>query len=233
MEIRLNKIIAQSGICSRRKADELISAGKVKINDSIVTDLGTKTDPRKDKITVNDLPLKKEQKTYIMLNKPAGYITTRNDPHAEKTVFDLLPGKSDIRLFPVGRLDKDTTGLLILTNDGQLSYQLTHPKFNIDRIYEVRVQKSLADNTIIKIEKGGLEIDDYKTSPCRIKIIKKTRASTSFLLTIGEGKKREIRKMFALLNHPVKELKRIQYGKLKLGHLPSGKWKEIRKNDII
>jgi 23S rRNA pseudouridine2605 synthase len=233
MKERLNKIIAASGICSRRKADELISLGKVSVNGEIVKKLGTQADLEKDDIIIENKPLEKETKAYIMVNKPSGYTTTTKDPYAEKTVLELLPKNLGLRLFPVGRLDKDTTGLLILTNDGNLGYKLTHPKHKINRIYEVKVERCLDDKTIKEIEKGGLEIDDYKTSVCKIKVLTRTRSATRILINISEGKKREIRKIFSLFKHKVKELKRIQFGKLKLGNLPIGKWKKIRKNEII
>jgi len=197
MNERLNKILAKSGICSRRKADELIVRGKVKINGQTITALGTKADIKKDTITVNNKPLKNENKIYILLHKPTGYTTTNKDPHAEKPITLLFP-KTAARLFPVGRLDKDTSGLLILTNDGNLSYQLTHPKFKIKRIYEVKVQKNIPSSIIKQIEAGGLKIEDYITSACKIKVLSRTRASTDLLISLSEGRKREIRKIFKL-----------------------------------
>lgn len=232
MKLRLNKIIAQSGISSRRKADELILEGKVKINGEVVTSLGVLADPEIDKIEVSERPLKLEKKVYILLHKPKGYTTTTKDIHAEKTVFELLP-KLPFRLYPVGRLDKDTSGLLILTNDGLLSYQLTHPKFEIDRVYEVLIKGGLLDENIKNFEKGGLLIDDYKTSPCKIKIIAKDNNKTKLQLTLHEGRKHQIRKMFVLTGHQVIALKRIQFGKLKLDDLKEGKWKYIKPEEII
>ncbi|MFH1460227.1 MAG: pseudouridine synthase [Candidatus Omnitrophota bacterium] len=232
MKERLNKIIAKSGFCSRRKADELISQGKVKVNQIIISELGTQADPNKDRILINNTPLKLEKKLYILLHKPKGYITTTKDVHAEKTVLDLLP---DIfaRVYPVGRLDKDSCGLLILTNDGNLSYKLTHPKFEIDRIYEVSMKNPLQPSTIKKIEKGGINIEDYKTSPCKIRIIRREKTKTKIRLILHEGRKREIRKIFALFDHPVIELKRIQFGKLKLGDLEPGKFRYLKKKEIL
>jgi 23S rRNA pseudouridine2605 synthase len=232
MQERLNKIIAKSGICSRRKADELIAAGKVQLNGQIVTALGTQADLQKDNILVNNKPLKPEAKTYILLHKPIGYTTTLKDPHAEKPITALFP-KIKARLFPVGRLDKDTSGLLILTNDGDFSHQLTHPKFKIKRVYEVTVQRNLTAQTIKIIEAGGLEIEDYLTSECKIKILSRTRTSTDLLISLSEGRKREIRKIFDLFNHPVVSLKRIRFGKLELGSLPTGKWRYLKKTEII
>ncbi|MBU1043471.1 MAG: rRNA pseudouridine synthase [Candidatus Omnitrophica bacterium] len=232
MNERLNKILAKSGICSRRKADELISAGKVKLNGQTVTALGTQADITKDKILFNGKLLITEKKIYVLLHKPVGYTTTIKDPHAEKLITELFPDIPE-RLFPVGRLDKDTSGLLILTNDGNLSFKLTHPKFEINRIYEVKVQKGLSAQTIKKIEAGGLEIEDYVTSKCKIKVRSRTKANTDLVITLTEGRKREIRKMFSLFGHPVINLKRIRFGKLELGSLQVGKWRYLKRSEII
>ncbi|MBU1087574.1 MAG: rRNA pseudouridine synthase [Candidatus Omnitrophica bacterium] len=232
MNERLNKIIAKSGICSRRKADELISAGKVKLNGKTVTKLGTQADIEKDKILFNGKLLKTEKKIYALLHKPVGYTTTIKDPHAEKLITKLFPNIPE-RLFPVGRLDKDTSGLLILTNDGNLSFKLTHPKFEIKRIYEVKVEKYLSAQTIKKIETGGLKIEDYITSKCKIKLITRSKTTTDLVITLTEGRKREIRKMFSMFGHTVMSLKRIRFGKLELGSLEVGKWRYLKKSEII
>ncbi|MCK4993827.1 MAG: rRNA pseudouridine synthase [Candidatus Omnitrophica bacterium] len=232
MKERLNKIISKSGVCSRRKADELISSGKVKLNGIIVTALGTQADIQKDTILVNNHPLKKEDDTYIIFHKPKGCISTAKDRFAEKTIFDVLP-KFPVRLFPVGRLDKNTEGLLILTNDGDLTQKILHPKYEIKRIYEVRVKDNLPKKIVEQIEKGGIKIEDYRTSACEIKVLSRTALKTQLTLTLHEGKKREIRKIFETVGHPVIHLKRIQFGKLKLGTLPSGKWKYIKIEQII
>lgn len=232
MNERLNKLIAKSGICSRRKADELIAAGKVTLNGQTVTALGTQADPQVDKILVENKPLETEEKVYILLHKPVGYTTTIKDPHAEKPITALFP-KISARLFPVGRLDKDTSGLLILTNDGDLSYTLTHPKFKVKRVYEVKIEGNIIAQTIKTIESGGLEIDDYLTSKCKITILSRARTTTDLLISIAEGKKREIRRMFDLFNHPVINLKRISFGKLELGDLPPGEWRYLKPTEII
>ena len=233
MKQRLNKIIAQSGICSRRKADELITARKVKMNGSQVTSLGTTADLDIDTITVNNKSIHlEEKKVYILVNKPTGFTTTTADKHAKKTVFDLIP-ELKIRLFPVGRLDKETSGLLILTNDGDLSYKLTHPKFEIDRVYEVIVKNPINKSTIAKLERGGLTIEDYKTYPCKIEVITHLQSKSKIQITLHEGKKRQIRKMFDIVRHPVMKLKRIQFGILKLGELNPGQWRYLKKSEII
>ncbi|MBI4845745.1 MAG: rRNA pseudouridine synthase [Candidatus Omnitrophica bacterium] len=234
MKQRINKIIAQSGFCSRRKADQLILEKRVKLNSKTISELGITANPGQDLITIDDKTLNFNTKKYIyiMLHKPVGYITTTKDPHAEKTVFDLLP-KIITRLYPVGRLDKDTSGLLILTDNGDLSYKLTHPKFEIKRIYEVTVKGAVTADTIKTIERGGLQIEDYLTSPCKITLVSRTQEKTKIHLSMHEGRKRQIRKIFALEKHPVIELKRIQFGKLKLGNLKPGQWRYIKKETIV
>ncbi|MCG2710942.1 MAG: rRNA pseudouridine synthase [Candidatus Omnitrophica bacterium] len=228
MKQRLNKIIAISGICSRRKADELIASGKVKINGITVTALGTQADLSEDAIMVNNRPLKKEENVYILFHKPKGCITTTKDMFAEKTIFDILP-KFPVRVFPVGRLDKNTEGLLILTNDGDMTQKLLHPKHEIKRVYEVCVKGTLTQAMVERIEKGGLKIEDYRTSACNIKILSRTTLKTQLTLSLHEGKKREIRKIFDTVGHPVINLKRIQFGNIRLGNLAKGKWKYITK----
>jgi len=232
MKERLNKIISKSGICSRRKADELISSGKVKLNGVTVTALGIQADLSRDTILVNNRPLKKEKKIYIVFHKPKGCITTTKDRFAEKTIFDILP-KFPVRVFPVGRLDKNTEGLLILTNDGAMAQKLLHPKHEIKRIYEVCVKGKVEPVTINKIEKGGLTIEDYKTSACKIKLISRSPLKTTLTITLHEGRKREIRKLFELFRHPVINLKRTHFGNIQLGTLPKGRWKYISKKELL
>jgi 23S rRNA pseudouridine2605 synthase len=232
MKQRLNKIIAQSGICSRRSADDLIRAQRVLLNNAVVTELGTLADPEQDTIVVNGELLTTKKLVYILLNKPVGYTCTTRYFRNEKNVLSLIPDVED-RIYPVGRLDKDTSGLLILTNDGDLSYTLTHPKFTIDRTYEVGIGGTIMQAEIFQLERGGLTIDDYETSPCSIKVLERFERSTTLHITLHEGKKREIRKMFGQLGHPVQTLKRLQYGKLKLGNLAPGDWRYIKKEDIL
>ncbi len=232
MEQRLNKLIAQSGFCSRRKADELILKKRVKLNAKTVTALGVIADPEKDQILIDGQPLKQERKIYILLHKPKGYTTTTKDVHAKKMVLELLP-ELPFRLYPVGRLDRQTCGLLICTNDGSLSYTLTHPKFEVDRVYRVLVKNLLTNATIKKIERGGLSIDDYQSSPCKIKLLFWAKDKTKLEITIHEGKKRQLRKMFLKVGHPVIDLKRVRFGKLQLGDLKPGQWRYLKKSEIL
>ncbi len=232
MKERLNKIISKSGISSRRKADELISSGKVKLNGVTVTALGTQADLSKDAILVNNRPIKKEKNVYIVFHKPKGCITTTKDRFAEKTIFDILP-KFPVRVFPVGRLDKNTEGLLILTNDGAIAQKLLHPKHEINRVYEACIKGNLRQATVERVEKGGLKIDDYRTSACKIKVLSRASLKTQLTLTLHEGKKREIRKIFDAMGHPLIYLKRIQFGNIRLENLAKGKWKYIAKKALL
>lgn len=232
MQERLNKIIARSGYCSRRKADELIRQGKVKVNGKPVTVLGSTANAQKDTITIAGAKLKTEEKLYILFHKPKGYITTTQDPHAEKKVFDLLPDFG-ARLFPVGRLDKDTSGLLILTNDGEFAYKMTHPKFEIKRVYEVEISGVLSAATAAKIEKGGVPLEKHVSSACKITILKQSQNNTLLELSIYEGRKREIRQIFSHFGHNVLDLKRVRFGNVKLANLRAGQWRRLKDKEIL
>ena len=229
--VRLNKILAQSGVCSRRQADTLITAGRVTVNGIRVTALGTRADPAADSICVNGTALNTEKKVYIMLHKPTGYTTTVRDAHAEKTVFDLLPPQP-VRLFPVGRLDKETSGLLLLTNDGPLSYRLTHPKFGVEREDQVRVRGRVSSETRQRMERGGLPLDAHVSAPCVIRGCVAGKDYTDFMLIIRQGRNREVRRICNAVNHPVIALRRIRFGSLRLGTLACGRWTPVRPGDI-
>lgn len=232
MEIRLQKYLAESGICSRRKAEELILAGRVKVNNAIVTELGTKVDGEKDKISLDGNPVKMNRDyVYIMLHKPVGYITAVTDQFDRPTVLDLL---KDIpaRLFPVGRLDYDTSGLLILTNDGDLTFKLTHPKHNIDKIYIARIKGAPTDEEMYKF-RSGVVIDGYQTKPASIEILKKMGSQCTVRIKIGEGRNRQIRKMLEAIGHETINLKRVATGKILLGELPKGEYRTLTKNEIM
>lgn len=225
---RLQKFMSQAGVASRRHAEEMIKAGKVKVNGKIVKELGTKVDPDKDKIQVEGKNVRRPQNfIYVVLNKPKRYITSRNDPRKRKTVYELLPPELKNVVWPVGRLDFNTEGLLILTNDGDLTQQFSHPSFEHEKEYEVILDKELSAGRIEKLE-GGMIIDGKKTSPAKIKT-----AGTTVYMTIHEGINRQIRKMFGELGYSVRNLKRIRVGKLKLGNLPVGKHVQVNKDKLI
>ncbi|AOY77251.1 pseudouridine synthase [Clostridium formicaceticum] len=228
--MRLQKFLASSGIASRRKSEDLIKEGIVKVNGKIITEMGYKIDPEKDQITVRDKKVNiKEAYVYVLLNKPTGYITTASDQFNRKKVIDLV--NLPYRLFPVGRLDYNTSGLLLLTNDGELTFKLTHPKFKVEKTYIARVEGKPSQEEQRAFERG-LRIEDYVTSPAKLKIIKEEHQNSILEIKIREGKNRQVRKMCAAIGHPVVSLKRIAVGKIKLGKLPSGEWRYLTTEEL-
>ena len=228
---RLNKVIAMSGITSRRKADELISLGRVMVNNRVETRLGVKVNQRTDSIVVDGKALSNVQKNmYLILNKPFGYISTLNDPEGRPTIIDLLKNVEE-RVFPVGRLDFDSQGLLILTNDGQLAYRLTHPKFHIPRTYKVIVNGQLSEKSISDL-KNGIALDNVVTHKAHVKIIEKEQDRSTVRITIFEGRSREIRRMFEAVGHKTIKLVRTAYGNLVLGDLKVGKFRQITQSEL-
>lgn len=228
--MRLNRYIAQCGITSRRKADDLISAGKVQINGVIVKELGYDV-KENDKVAVNGSNIKVDNKfIYIMLNKPLGYVATVSDDKERPTVLDLV---SDIgeRLYPIGRLDYNTAGMLLLTNDGDLAFKLTHPKHVIYKTYRARVAGVISKEKAIRLS-NGIDIGGYVTAKAKIEIIKNFERSTILELQIYEGKNRQIRKMITAVESKVIELERIGIGDLKLGHLKEGHYRKLSAGEI-
>lgn len=231
MKERLQKILAKAGVSSRRGAEELIRSGKVTIDGKVVTEMGLKIDPTSHLIKVNNKQINSsEEKLYILLNKPAGYVTTMHDPQGRPIVTTLLKG-FDARLFPVGRLDLDTEGALLLTNDGDLAHQILHPKFNINKTYVARVKGCPAPAALKQLARG-IMIDQRLTSPARLRVLKKSSRESIIEIIIHEGRKRQVRKMFAAINHPVIHLQRTAYGNLKLGKLPLGKFRTLSRTDL-
>jgi 23S rRNA pseudouridine2605 synthase len=231
-QIRLQKYLAECGIASRRSAEELMRSGQISVNGEKTINPGVKIDPEKDKVFFNNkivIPSITEY-IYILLNKPKGYITTVKDIHADKTVFDLLPG-INIKLFPVGRLDKDTTGLLLLTNDGEMCFKLTHPKFEIEKVYYIKIKNSIKDTDIARLE-NGIEVEGIKTSPAKVELINRNNYVSEIKLTICEGKKRQIRKMINNIGYYLVELKRIKFGPINLGDLREGNFRYLVKSEI-
>ncbi len=229
--MRLQKYMALAGVASRRKSEKIILQGKVKVNGKVIKQLGTKIDPNKDIVMVNDKKIEiEEQNIYIILNKPVGYVTTVKDQFNRKTVLDLIKNVKE-RIYPVGRLDYDTSGLLLLTNDGDITYKLTHPSYEIDKTYVATVEGTPTKKEMKRFEEG-LIIDGYKTSKAKIKIIRKNLNNSILKITIHEGKNRQIRKMCQSINHPVICLKRISMGEIKLGSLETGKWRFLSKKEI-
>ena len=230
--IRLQKYLAEAGIASRRKAEELIQQGKVKVNDVIVTELGTKVNPEKDKIEYEGKRIAiKEEKVYILLNKPIGYVTTAKDQFNRDSVLDLVKVRQ--RIVPVGRLDMYTSGALLLTNDGYFIYQVTNPKHEIEKNYTVTI-KGIITKTTIEMLKKGVKIEDYVTRPAKVKILKieEERNQSRLEITIHEGKNRQVRKMCETVGHKVLALHRSKIAGIGVKELPLGKWRYLSKNEI-
>jgi len=235
---RLNKVLAWAGIASRRGADELIAAGKVILNGRTVTQQGIMVDPEEARIEVKAGPriipvITKAipSQVYYILNKPADYITTVKDTHKRKTVIEILRNEKE-RVFPVGRLDKDTTGLLILTNDGDLTYKLTHPKFGIVKTYEVLIQGEPVKGNIDLLE-NGIKLDGKLTAPAQISSVKPAGKGLSIVtIEIHEGRKRQVKRMFQKIGHPVLKLKRTGYGSLTLDKLKEGQYRTLTPQEV-
>jgi 23S rRNA pseudouridine2605 synthase len=228
--IRLNKFLATAGIASRRKCDDIILAGRVKVNGKKITQLGTRIDDSIDKVICDEKPIhSKNEFIYILLNKPKGVITTAEDQFQRKTVLDLLP--IETRLFPIGRLDIDSTGLLLLTNDGNLSNILIHPKYKVKKIYHVLLDKRIRPIALYKLEHGIL-LDGKMTKPCKAKEIRVVDNCSLVEIIISEGRNRQIRRMLAILGYEVEELDRISFGPLILSGLRRGEWRLLTDSEI-
>src|SRR3989338_10543206 len=230
-EERLQKFLSRAGVASRRHAEDMITNGRVKVNGKVVTKLGTKVDPGRDKVEVSGKVVSPpEDLVYLVLNKPAGYVTSRRDSYGRKTVYDLLPAALPPKIWSVGRLDYETEGLLIFTNDGELTQALTHPSFEHAKEYEAALDRKLTSKDQKLLEKG-VNINGFLTSPAKVKIL----AERQVAIVIHEGHKRQGRRMFAVLGYLVQKLVRIRIGKLKLADLKlgAGQSRTIAKNDII
>lgn len=228
--MRLQKALAQVGIASRRKAAQIIESGKVEVNGRIVKEKGFSVDLRRDKIVISGKPIQRQGNIYILLNKPKNCISTTSDSRLRKTVIDLVDGL-DRRVYPVGRLDKNTTGILLLTNDGELAFRLTHPKFGVIKVYEATVKGSVSQAALEKLRKG-LFVDGRKTSPATVDIIYKDKKKTYLKIQIHEGRKRQVRLMLLTVGHRVVELKRTHFGNLSLGTLKTGKCRMLSESEI-
>lgn len=231
MKERIQKILARAGICSRRNAEQFIKEGKVAVDGCVITQMGCQADPLKQQITFDGKPAELPAKSiYLLLNKPKGYVTTMRDPQGRPVVTSLLTGIAE-RLFPVGRLDFNTEGALLMTNDGDLAQRTIHPRYEVNKTYVAKVKGSPSRKQLTHL-KNGIEIDGQKTWPARLKVLESNLTLTTLEITIHEGKKRQIRKMFATIGHPVQSLKRIAYGQLTLGELPLGKYRFLNQTEL-
>ena len=229
--IRLNRYISNAGICSRRKADELITAGVVSVNGEVVTSLGTKVDPAKDEIRYNNERLKREKMVYVLLNKPKDYITTTDDPQERRTVMQLVAKATKERIYPVGRLDRNTTGLLLLTNDGNLAEKLSHPRNNVTKMYQVELNKNLVQGDFNKIQ-FGVELEDGLIKPDDLSYVAGA-SKREVGIQIHSGKNRIVRRIFESLGYEVVKLDRVVYANLTKKDLPRGRWRYLEEKELI
>lgn len=229
-KIRLQKFLSESGVTSRRKAEDLILAGKVKVNGHIA-EIGSKVDPKRDKVTVRGKQvIANTEKVYIMLNKPRGFVTTLNDEFDRKNVADLVKNVG-VRLFPVGRLDRDSEGLLFMTNDGEFANELTHPSKHVNKTYRVTVAGDVDDEKLLKLA-NGIDIEGKKTLPCDVFVIERKTDRTVLNFIIHEGRNRQIRKMCEAVSLEVLRLKRTEIAGVKMGMLKQGDWRHLNEREM-
>lgn len=230
MTMKLHVFLAHNGEWSRRKAFVLVQSGGVKVNNVVVIEPSFAVNPERDVIVVDSKKVAVQKYEYIMLNKAAGYVTTKSDRFASKNILELLPPKYH-HLSPVGRLDKETEGLILLTNDGDTAFKLAHPKFNVNKTYFVEAE-GLVDQRAIRCLERGVMIEEKKTAPAKINNVRERSKTTEFELTIHEGRKHQVRLMMDRVRHKVVYLKRIMQGPLNIGSLRAGQWRELTKNEI-
>lgn len=229
--IRLQKYMALCGVASRRASEELIKNGQVQVNGRVVLEMGTVIDPDKDRVSVDGKTVKPEKKkVYIMLNKPVGIVTSLKDEKGRTVVTDLIEGV-DERIYPVGRLDSDTSGLLLLTNDGELAFKLTHPSKRIFKKY-IAIVEGLPNKSELERLRNGIKIDGRVTSKAKVKVLKNFGEDSILEIDIFEGRNRQVKKMCEAVNHPVKKLKRVAFGELQLGGLESGNWRFLNEEEL-
>ena len=231
--VRLQKYMAMCGTASRRGAEQMISDGRVSVNGVRVTEQGIKVEVGADKVLVDGVPIKPSGKMYyIMLNKPVGFVTTVKDQFERPTVVDLVSKDIDERIFPVGRLDYDTEGLLLMTNDGDFTYKITHPKHNVEKTYIAVLKGGITIRGLNQLRRGVRLDDDFVTSPADVEILDAFDGHTTVKITIHEGKNRQVRRMFEAVGSKVKELQRISIGKVELGNLPLGRWRHLTSHEV-
>ena len=235
---RLARFLAHAGVASRRHAEELIASGCVQVNGSVITTQGVRIDPACDRVCVNGkLVNAPAYHIYLLLNKPVGYISTVHDPQGRPTVLDLLPPEiRQLRIYPVGRLDVDTSGLLLLTNDGDFALHLSHPRYVKQKHYEVLVQGRPSPKELAVLRAGVVITEDdgrsYKTSSVQVRLLRQAGNDSWLALTIHEGRKRQVRRMLATVGHPVRQLMRVGLGSLTLKGVPTGKWRYLTEAEV-
>lgn len=232
MLMRLNKFLAHAGVCSRREADRIIAEGRVSVNGKVVQELGQKIEASRDKVVAGGQLVKNEEErpVFILLNKPAGRVVSVKDPFGRPTVMDLLK-HVPARVYPVGRLDLETEGALLLTNDGELALKLTHPRYGVTKTYEVRVEGDPKEEDLDKV-RHGIFLEGRRSAPARIMVLRRSHRRTSLKVEIHEGRKREIRKLFEAVGYPVDGLVRVDFAGLTLEGLKPGQWRYLRTAEI-
>jgi pseudouridine synthase len=231
MSTRLNKFLARSGVASRREADRLISQGRVRINGRVVDRLGVQVEDEHDRVEVDGRPVRPEHRpVYIILNKPAGYLVTLSDPLGRPTIRKLLPGLPR-GVVPVGRLDFESEGLLVLTNDGDLAFRLTHPRYEVVKTYAVRVDGEVGADTVARLQRG-ISLDGKKAAPDRIVLLEAGTQKSQLRLELHEGRKREVRRMFEAVGHRVSRLRRVAFAGLTVKNLPLGEWRALTSKEV-
>ena len=229
--MRINKFLAQCGVASRRAADDLIVQGRVAVNGQVIDTVGRVIDETKDEVAVDGRAVRPVSKyTYILLNKPGGVISSVTDPQGRKTVTQVLKGV-EARVYPVGRLDLDTEGLLLLTDDGELAHRLTHPRYEITKVYEATVAGKFGGSHAARLEKG-VRLDDGAVGHAHVEILKQNTSQTEIRLTLTEGRKREVKQLCAAVGHPVRSLRRVAFAALRDDHLGLGQWRELTSDEI-
>jgi pseudouridine synthase len=231
MEMRLQRFLAQAGVASRRKAEELIAAGRVKVNGKVVAELGSKVDPERDQVSVGGRPLHAESHVYLLLNKPKGYVTTVSDPEGRPTVMELV-SQVEERVYPVGRLDYNTEGLLLLTNDGDLANALMHPKREVEKTYQVKLQGLTSPETLSALASGVTLDDGERTAPAKVQLLGTTDRNSWLEITIHEGKNRQVHRMAEAVNYRVLKLQRVRYAGLEVGDLAIGRFRNLVAREV-
>lgn len=228
-ELRLNKVLALAGIASRRKADELIAAGRVAVNDETVSALGTVVDPERDRVTVDGRPIHEEAPEYWLVHKPLDVLTAVSDDRGRRVARDLVP--TNARVYPVGRLDADSTGLVLFTNDGELAHRLMHPRFAHSKRYEVLVSGFPGPDVVARL-RAGVPLEDGVTLPANVRVLRTTKGATWLEIALRQGRKRQIRRMMEAVGHPVVHLRRVAIGTVSLGRLKEGEARRLSRREL-
>ena len=229
--MRIQKFLSRTGAASRRKAEAMVLDGRVRVNGTVVTELGTKVDPTLDRVELDGTPVRLSEARWIRFHKPAGVLCTAEDTHGRRTIYDLLPGEYG-GLRYVGRLDLETEGLLLLTNDGDVANRLQHPRYQVEREYEVCVQGVPSKKDITRL-RAGVVLDDGLARPVRLEVAAPVKEYGNLTLVMTEGRKREVRRLMHVVGFPVVTLRRVRFGPVKLGDLPPGKWETLSSRDVV